>query len=333
MIQTSPLQSSQGAIVRSSQGAIVRSSQGSTLRASTGFSDHPDSLQAGSRAADAARLGLGGAVPQLALVVTAGPRTIDPTSAVREVLGPVQIAGGAASALLTDSGPMMDGTLIVAIALDGDAASGVASASGRDLTEAGRAAARIVMAGWPFRLRYPRGLGIGFAAPVAGSSLLHFLEAWRQFMGPKMRTVCGVLPHAITYGSAKAGAVASVAALEASYTTGLGYAEGFVAGEPVPDADVLIQGTADAVNTALKRLDEGSARLAIVLESASRREALGAAAAAEWARVQFVVGEQAPCVGWVCERVAGYGRGIQPVDEPGSLVVAAIGDPPSARLT
>jgi hypothetical protein len=87
---------------------------------------------------------------------------------------------------------------------------------------------------------------------------------------------------------------------------------------------MLIQGTADAVNTALKRLDEHSARLVLVLETASRREALGAAAADEWARVQHEVGDEAPCVGWVCEHVAGYGRGIQPTDDSRALIVAAI---------
>ena len=151
-------------------------------------------------------------------------------------------------------------------------------------------------------------------------------------MGPKMRTVCGMLSRPIVYG-ASSGALASVASLEAPYATGLGYAEGFTPGDQTPDARGLIQGAADAVSTALKRLDEHSARLVVVLESAARRETLGAAAADEWARVQFEVGDQAPCVGWVCERVAGYGRGIQPVDEVGSVVAAAIGDPPSPRLT
>src|SRR5205085_10270365 len=138
-----------------------------------------------------------------------------------------------------------------------------------------------------------------------------------------------VLASPVVYGTPTPNPVVSVAALEAPYATGLGYAEGFGTNESIPDADVLIQGTADAVNTALKRLDEHSARLVLVLESQSRHDALGASAALEWARVQSEVGEEAPCIGWVCDRVAGYGRGIQPIDEAGSLLVAAIGDPPS----
>lgn len=315
------------------QTVPIQPSQGSTLRTSFGFSAHPDARQAALRAAEVARAGLADARPNLALVVTAGSPGADPSSAIREVLGPVGIAGGAVSALLTDEGPASEGTMVIAIAVEGDAAVGVATAAACDLTQAGRAAARIIMAGWPFRLRYPRGLGITFTVPVPGSSALGFLEAWRQFMGPKMRTVSAVLPDSVVYGGPVKDASVSVAALEAPYATGLGYAEGFRSGEPVPDASVLIQGTADAVNTALKRLEEHSARLVLVLESASRCQALATSAAAEWARVQFEVGEEAPCVGWVCERVAGYGRGIQPMDEPGSLLVAAIGDPPSPRLT
>lgn len=272
-----------------------------------------------------ARTALGGATPQLALVVTAGLGGEDPVASVRAVLGPVGVAGGDTYGLLTGAGLIRQGVLVVGIATEGDAASGAACASGQDLGEAGRSAARIVMAGWPFRLRYPRGLGVAFAG--VGAPIV-FLEAWRQFMGPKMRTVCGVMQGGVVYGSPTARSLASVACLEASYATGLGYAEGF-APEATPDAGTLIHGAAEATKTAIKRLDERSARLVLVMESVARHTALGTAAADEWSRVVGEVGDCAPCVGWLCERVSGYGRGIQPVDEPGSLVVAAIGDPPA----
>jgi hypothetical protein len=40
------------------------------------------------------------------------------------------------------------------------------------------------------------------------------------------------------------------------------------------------------------------------------------------------VDSRTPCVGWLCDHVAGYGRGVRPVDSHGSLVVVALGDAP-----
>jgi hypothetical protein len=37
-------------------------------------------------------------------------------------------------------------------------------------------------------------------------------------------------------------------------------------------------------------------------------------------------GQGGVCVGWLCDEVAAYGRGVHPVDVPGGLVVAALGD-------
>jgi len=67
-----------------------------------------------------------------------------------------------------------------------------------------------------------------------------------------------------------------------------------------------------------------------VIESADRRELLGGAAADEWSAIRSLVDERTPCVGWVAERVAAYGRGVQPTAAPGSLVVLAIGESPRA---
>jgi hypothetical protein len=296
----------------------------STLKASVGFAGYPDLRRAALDAGEMARAGLGGAQCRLALLVTAGLSGEDPVPGLRSLLGPAGVAGGSTTALLTPQGIARQGALVIALATEGDAACGAAAVSARDGGEAGSRAARIVLAGWPFRLRYPRGLGLAFAS---SGSPLAFLDTWREFMGPKMRTVCSVLPGR-PWGSGSDAPVASVACLEASYATGLGYAEGF-AGEDRPEAARFIQGAAEATKTALKRLDERSERLVLVIGTTARAEALGKAAADEWAQVEAEVGDRVPCVGWLADDVAGYGRGIQPTADLRALIVAAIGDAPA----
>ena len=83
-----------------------------------------------------------------------------------------------------------------------------------------------------------------------------------------------------------------------------------------------------ATRTALKRLEGDGARLVLVIESSARHRALGRAAAEEWAAIKSEVNPGTPCVGWLCDHVAGYGRGVRPVDADGSLVVVALGDAP-----
>lgn len=80
----------------------------------------------------------------------------------------------------------------------------------------------------------------------------------------------------------------------------------------------------DAALTAVKRLEGDAARLVLVVESAVRHRALGSAAAEEWEAIRASVGARTPCVGWLCERVAAYGRGVRPLDASGSLVVVAL---------
>ena len=46
------------------------------------------------------------------------------------------------------------------------------------------------------------------------------------------------------------------------------------------------------------------------------------------AAIKSEVDSRTPCVGWLCDDVAGYGRGVRPVDSHGSLVVVALGDAP-----
>jgi hypothetical protein len=294
----------------------------STLEIGLGFAS--GGRDAVTRAAAAAAARLNGVTPHLALVVTAAPAG-DAMAEVRGVLGRIQIAGGASASLLTDDGPMKSGALVVCVANADGAASGVAATAGRDLADAGQAAARLVLSGWPFRARYPRGLGIAFARPEAGDCALRFLDSWRDFMGPKMRTVCGVMGSPVLYGGhANAEPRVSVGCLEASYATGLGWSD--ATGEPTDEA--LVHGAADATLTAVKRLDGRPARLVLVVETAARHARLGRAAHEEWAAIRGQLDEGTPCAGWLVDDVAAYGRGVQPMAAPGALVVVAIGDSP-----
>ena len=273
------------------------------LRVGVGFSSHPDTIWAAVRATAMARTGLRGATPDLVLLITAGV--------------PSQ-----------DAVPMIRGALVVCLANGDGAVSGVAAAPGKSLGAASQGIARLILSGWPFRMRYPRGLGLAFVQPGFGSPAEAFLAPWRVLMGPKMRTVCSVLGSPMIYGSAPAEPIASAACLEAAYSTGLGYADGFPADGTLPDRDALVRGSVEAAVAALKRLEGDAARLVLVIESSARHRALGSAASREWAAIRTEVDPRTPCVGWLCEGVAAYGRGVRPVDVHGSLVVVALGDAP-----
>jgi hypothetical protein len=270
------------------------------------------------------------AAPDLALVVTAGSGAPDVTARARSVLGRIQIAGGSTAAILTDDGPMKEGALVACVANADGAASGVAATAGRSLADAAQAAARLILSGWPFRARYPRGLGIAFARPATGDSAQQFLDSWRDFMGPKMRTVCGVMTTPVLYGApADRVPAVSAACVEAPYATGLGYTDAN-GGESASSADALVHAAADATLTALKRLDGRPAKLVLVIETAERYALLGDAAHTEWAAMRSQMDETTPCVGWLVEQVAAYGRGVQPTTARGSLIVVALGDAPRA---
>lgn len=309
-------------------GTISLESATKSLQVGVGFASHPDTLWAAVRATAMARTGLHGATPDLVLLVTAGVPSQDVVPVIRSVLGPVGIAGGATSAIFTHSGAVGSGALVVCLANGEGAVSGTAAAGGHDLAEAAQVAARLILSGWPFRMRYPRGLGFAFSRPGFGAPAAAFLPSWRLLMGPKMRTVCSVLSAPAVYGSAPGDAIVSAACLEAPYSTGLGWADGFEPGS-VPDRDALIHGTVDATLTAVKRLEGDAARLVLVIESAARHRALGSAAVGEWEAIRSAVGApRTPCVGWLTDRVAAYGRGVRPVDAHGALVVVALGDVP-----
>jgi hypothetical protein len=84
----------------------------------------------------------------------------------------------------------------------------------------------------------------------------------------------------------------------------------------------------DATLTAVKRLEGDAVRLVLVIESVARHRALGSAAADEWEAIRGSIGGRTPCVGWICDQVAAYGRGVRPLDAHGPLVVVALGDAP-----
>ena len=301
----------------------------SVLRIGVGVVEGTDALDAIVAAANAARADLDGAPPHLAIVVaTATPRG-DVSRAVRGVLGPVGVAGGVTSGLLTDHGVISQGALVLCFSNAEGAVSGVAATSGRRLADSAQAAARLVLAGWPFRGRYPRGVAVAFTAHGAGAPASGFLTPWRELMGPKMRTVCGVMTASELFGASSAAPLASVGCLEAPYLMGLGVAD---SGGEAAEPDALVHGSVEATRTALKWLEGRPTRVALVLESTARFRKLGAAASREWAAIREEIREHdghggAPCVGWLCDEVAAYGRGIHPVDVQGAMAVMALGDP------
>jgi hypothetical protein len=308
--------------------AFPQSQATAKLEVSIGISSHPDPDIAIGEAAGSAAHKLGVSVADFALVVTAGAPARDAVRSLREVLGHVSVAGGAATALLTDHGPLREGALVVCVTNADGAASGVAATAGRTVSDAGQAAARLVLAGWPFRARYPRGLALAFARPVGDDAAQTFLAAWRDFMGPKMRTVCTMLGGDAVYGSASRVPLASVACVEAPYASGIGYTDAGPADGVEPSPETLVHGAADAMLTAVKRLEGRPARLVLIIESAERHRRLGMAFAEEWAAMRGALEDRTPCVGWLGGHVAAYGRGVQPSDAPGALIAVALGDAP-----
>src|SRR5688572_10280509 len=298
----------------------------SRLEVSIGISVDSDPDVAIAEAAGRAGRRLGGSVADFALVVTAGPAARNAVGALREVLGQVSVAGGAATALLTDHGLMKEGALVVCVTNADGAASGVVATAGRELRDAGQAAARLVLAGWPFRARYPRGMAFAFARPDGPDAAQTFLASWRDFMGPKMRTVCSALGGGAVYGRGPDAPLVSVASVEAPYASGIGYTDAAPADGVAPTPELLVHGAADAMLTAVKRLEGRPPRLVLAIESAERQQMLGSAFPQEWAAMRSQLDERTPCVGWVASHVAAYGRGVQPTDAPGALVVVTLGD-------
>src|SRR5256885_8560859 len=96
----------------------------------------------------------------------------------------------------------------------------------------------------------------------------------------------------------------------------------------MPDRLALIQGSVEATRAAVKRLEGDAARLVLVVESDARHRALGSAAGDEWTAIKNEVDARVPCVGWLCQSVAAYGRGVRPADAHGSPLLLPLADPP-----
>jgi hypothetical protein len=295
------------------------------LRVGVGVERGVDAMDTLLAAATMAHADLDGATPHMAVAVTTAPPRGDVVRAIRGVLGPVGVAGGVSGGLLTDHGLVTEGSLVLCVSNAEGATSGVAATTGKRVADAAQAAARLVLAGWPFRGRYPRGIGLAFTAHATGAPAAGFLAPWRELMGPKMRTIGGTMMGDV-FGAVTTPPLASVGCLEATYLMGLGLADG-----TAEDPDVMIHSSVDATRTALKWLESHPARLVLALEGAARYRALGGAASREWAAIREQVREHdgssaGKCIGWLCEEVAAYGRGLHPVDVPGALVIAALGD-------
>jgi hypothetical protein len=116
--------------------------------------------------------------------------------------------------------------------------------------------------------------------------------------------------------------------VEAPYASGIGYTDAAVVDGVEPSTDMLVHGAADAMLTAVKRLEGRPARLVVVIESAERHRKLGVAFAEEWAAIRGALDDRTACVGWLGGHVAAYGRGVQPTDAPGVLITVALGDSP-----
>jgi hypothetical protein len=95
-----------------------------------------------------------------------------------------------------------------------------------------------------------------------------------------------------------------------------------------PTPETLVHGAADAMLTAVKRLEGRPPRLVVAIESVSRLRMLGSSHSREWAAMRSALDESTPCIGWVGDDVAAYGRGVQPTSAPGAMIVVTLGDAP-----
>src|SRR2546422_6155487 len=95
--------------------SIPVETESKTLQIGIGFASHQDAIWAAVRATAMARSGLHGTSPDLVLLVTAGVPAQDVVPMIRGVLGPVGVAGGATSAILTHNGAVTAGALVVCL--------------------------------------------------------------------------------------------------------------------------------------------------------------------------------------------------------------------------
>src|SRR5438132_803853 len=117
-------------------------------------------------------------------------------------------------------------------------------------------------------------IAIGEAAGSAGHRLGATVVDFAMVItaGPAARDAGG----SPVYGRASRTPLASVACVEAPYASGIGYTDASPADGVEPSPETLVHGAADAMLTAVKRLEGRPARLVVVIESAERHRKLGA---------------------------------------------------------
>jgi hypothetical protein len=302
-----------------------------TLTASLGLARDAEPGLAIEVAAAAAREAAGHQLPRAALVLTAGGGYAAAPGALSEAVGGMPLVGGSVPAILTDAGILRSGAAVLYF-LGGALAPGVAS-GGRaaGLSPATERVGRLILSGARDRRHYPRGFALAFARPTAGSFSTEFLPRWRQLAGPKMRTVVSATTSNALYisGAEDPGDLA-VLALEGAYPSGVGITSGLQAGGGMPLPPTLVHGAGDAAATAVKQLDGQAPRVALIAESERRHLSLGEAAQDEWLVMRERIGLDVPCLGWLTSAEAGCARGIAAAGDAGSVIIAALGDPPAA---
>lgn len=160
-----------------------------------GLSQAKDLGDAVREAARQARERLAG-TPHAALVVTAGSALPAAGAIAREVLGPIPLAGGPSSALLTDEGKTTHGVAVVCFSSEEWVIQSACAGSGAvaPVLAADRVA-RLILSGRPNRRRYPRGLALQFGDSRVAEGADRLASRWREIMGPRLKSV-GSLPTA-----------------------------------------------------------------------------------------------------------------------------------------
>ncbi len=236
---------------------------------------------------------------------------------------------GATSAILTHNGAVTAGALVVCLTNGEGAVSGVAAAAGRDLTEAGQGAARLILSGWPFRMRYPRGLGLAFVKPGFGAPAEVVPAALASPDGPQdanslQRPLVAGRVRRLGQRAARQRRLSRGRLLDRTWLC-RGIRGARRRRTPKPSS----RGPSRRRASALKRLEgrrckAGSRRWSRA--RATRRSAAPPPTNGPRSRARWTPGHPASAGSATMSRA--YGRGVRPVDCYGSLVVVALGDAP-----
>jgi hypothetical protein len=163
------------------------------MECGVGLNQSSDLTAAIRQAAQEARDRLSGGSPHAALVVTAGEALPRAGAIVREVLGPIPIAGGASAGLLTDTGLVSHGVAVVCFRSE-EWAIQSACAGSRAIApvQAADRVARLILSGRPNRRRYPRGVAFAFGDSRVADGADQLTTRWREIMGTRLKNVGGL---------------------------------------------------------------------------------------------------------------------------------------------